>query len=186
MFNADQVAGAARWPLVRIAAHGETCVTVCGCRFLPMTVHWIGRSVVCGGDGCDLCAVLPGRGLFYLPVVCGGRPSILELGALSSSLLEQHCKLLHNGIQAGHVIRLTRRSAKSPVMGEVVETREGVRSVDLMTFVARVVALYHLPGPNPNEGFEEYEQRIRTLALHRAAKERERIESRSSGGVQGR
>lgn len=182
MFADTQTSGTARWPLVRIASHGETTVVLCASRYLPLTVHWVGRSVVCGGDGCELCSVLPSRGLYYLPVVCQTRASILELGALSSSLLEQHCKLLHGGMQPGHVVRLCRRSAKSPVMGEVVDHKEGVQAVEQMTFARCVVALYHLPGPNPDESFDSYQERLRHLALMRSDRERARLDKVASGG----
>jgi hypothetical protein len=183
MFSADQVAGGSRWPLVRVASHGETKVVLCSDAFLPLTVHWVGRSVVCGGETCPLCQCLPGRGLFYLAVYCNDRPSILELGALSSSLLEQHCKLLHQGIRPGLVVRLARRSAKAPVTSEVIEEKPGVARVPLMELVSRVVALYHLPGPNPNEGFDEYDARLNRIALARANSERSRLDAMNSRRV---
>ena len=186
MFTADQIAGVARWPLVRVSARGETRVTLLSDHFLPLTVHWVGRSVVCAGDGCELCTVLPARGLFYLAVMNNDRPSILELASLSSSLLEQHCKLLHRGMRPGLVVRLYRRQGNQPVGSEVVDELQGVERVGQIVLAARVLALYHFPGPNPAETLEAYGARIASMAKVRAKTERRKWEGVTSVGVQGR
>ena len=172
MFDVTSALGSHRWPLVRISAHGKTSVTLCSDRFLPLSVHWVGRSIVCCGPSCPLCQVLPQRGLFYAAVSLAGRASILELGSLSASLLEQHMKLLHGGFRPGHEIELTRSSAKAPVRSEVISTKTGVTCVPLMMLVARVVALYHLPGPNPDEDFADYEKRLVHMCAIRCERER--------------
>lgn len=178
MFTNDATAGTVRWPVVRISCGGETRVTVCGDRWLPLTTHWVGNTVPCCGDGCELCEVLPLRGLFYLPVVCNSRPSILEMSAMSSSFFEQHCKLLHGGIQPGLVVLLSRASAKSSVRSEVVDKMDGVRCVPLIEFVGKVMVLYRLPGANPGERFEDYEERIRSMTRARSQRERRIFEDR--------
>jgi len=186
MFTNDSEAGSTRWPLVRVQAGGETEIVVCGSRFLPLTTHWVGQTTVCAGDGCALCDVLPVRGLFYLPVVCGSRPSILELSSTSASHFEQHCKLLHGGIRPGLVVRLSRRGRKQPVYSEVVSCIETASTVPLLDFVGKVMILFHFPGPNPGEDFPSYETRLRAMVLLRADRERRRYESRSSAGLSGR
>lgn len=167
MFVADQVSGAHRWPVVRVNPGSETCVTLLSSRFLPLTVHWVGRSVPCCGDHCSLCSVLPGRGLFYLAVMCMNKISILELASLSSVHLEQHCRLLHGGMVPGHIIRLSRRSKKAPISSEVIETMTGVKAVEERVLISRVMALYALPGPNPEETIDAYETRISNIARKR-------------------
>lgn len=171
VFHADQVSGGSRWPLVRISVGGSTEVVSLAASFLPLSVHWLGRSVVCPGSDCDLCELLPLRGLFYIPVMCAGRTSILELASQSSSHLEMHCKLLHGGLAAGLVLRLSRRAAKAPVFSEVVDRRSGVRAVPVEHFASRVAALYHLPPINPGETLDFYELRLQTMSRHRAKNE---------------
>ena len=183
MFQANQNGGGSRWPLVRISA-GSTCeVVLLGSKFLPLTVHWVGRSVPCCGDGCGLCAWLPGRGLFYLPVMCLGRASILELGSLSSSHLEQHCKLLHQGVRAGLVVGLSRRTAKAPIYAEVVDERPGVTEVGVLEFAPRVMALYQLPGPNVGESLDGYSARVAEITRRRIEGEVARLKKRQTQGV---
>jgi hypothetical protein len=178
MFDNDVRAGVSRWPVVRVQAGGVTSVTVCSDRFLPLTTHWVGHTAVCPGEGCSLCDVLAARGLFYLACVCGGRPSILELGAHSASHFEQHCRLLHGGVRPGLVVELRRRSKKSPVHSEVVDTMDNAVAVPLREFVAKVMTLYHFPGPNPGETFPCYEERLRSMVLSRSERERRLFESR--------
>lgn len=183
MFNRDSAAGVERWPLVRMVAGSETEVVVCGDTFLPLTTHWVGKTVVCAGDGCSLCDHVPARGLFYLPVVCASRASILELSAVSASHFEQHCKLLHGGIRPGLVVVLRRRGHKSPVHSEVVRTVKTACSVPLIRFVGYVMALYHFPGANPGEEFADYEARLRQMVLLRSDRERRLYCERSLKGI---
>jgi hypothetical protein len=130
---------------------------------LPLSVHWVNQSVVCCGEHCELCELLPLRGLFYLPVLCCGRTSILELASQSSAHLEMHCKLLHGGLEPGLLIRLSRRSAKSPVYSEVIDRRVGTRAVPMELFASRVAALYHLPPNNPGDTIEAYQERLQKM-----------------------
>lgn len=186
MFQTDQSSGGQRWPLVRVQIGGETQVVLLSMTMLPLTVHWVSRSVPCGGDGCSLCSWLPGRGLYYLPVMCQGRASILELGSMSASHLEQHCKLLHGGIATGHVLRLSRRTAKAPIYAEVLETKTGVRNVPMVDFAGRVMALYQLPGPNPGESIDDYSVRCSKICLRRSESELARLKARSEKSVSSR
>jgi len=163
VFQAEQESGGSRWPLVRINVGGVTEVVLLSERMLPLSVHWVGRSVVCSGQQCELCELLPLRGLFYFACMCIGRTSIVELGSQSSSHLEQHCKLLFGGLKAGHVIRLTRRGRKAPVYSEVVDFRPGVQSISQEQLSSRVAAIYHLPGINPGEAFDAYEMRLQKM-----------------------
>lgn len=170
MFEADRGSSQHRWPVVRMGQGSRTRVTLLSTAFFSLTTHWWQHTVPCSGDGCRLCEVLPGRGLFYVAVMVESRVSILELGAQSASHLEQHLKLMHGGMLAGHVIELVRVGKKSPIRGECVETLPGVGGVTLRELVAHVLALYKLPGPNPSETLEVYETRI--AALTRARNER--------------
>jgi hypothetical protein len=167
VFQADQVSGGSRWPIVRIAAGGQTEVVVLSTAFLPLSVHWVGNSIVCPGSDCELCDLLPIRGLFYLPVMCNGRVSILELAAQSSSHLEMHCKMMHGGLKPGLVVQLSRRTKKSPIYSEVIEFRSGVRAIFHGQLASRVAAVYHLPCMNPDEEFDAYELRLQAMARAR-------------------
>jgi len=130
-------------------------------------VHWIGKSVPCPGDGCPLCDTLPARGVFYMPGLCCGVVSLCEFSVQSANHLEQHCGLLHGGMRAGLIVKLRRSSAKSSIYTEVMGAMPSASEVPLLTVAARVMALYQLPGPNPNESIEQYETRISTLSLRR-------------------
>ena len=186
MFQVDQNSGGARWPLVRVQVGGETKVVLLAMQFLPLTVHWVGRSVPCAGDGCALCSWLPGRGLFYLPVMCSGRASILELSAISASHLEQHCKLLHGGVRTGLVLRLSRRTTKAPIFSEVIEEKQGVRNVPSVDFAGRVMALFQLPGPNPGESIEDYSGRCSKICLRRSESEVAKLKASAEKRVSSR
>src|SRR3972149_1084721 len=72
VFTADAASGGSRWPLVRIGV-GATCEVISlSHKMLPLSVHWTGQSTVCAVQDCDLCALLPVRGVYYLPVICPG------------------------------------------------------------------------------------------------------------------
>jgi hypothetical protein len=164
MFTADMSLGTYRWPLVRLGAGSRTEIVLLSQQFFQLTTHWHKCTVLCPGEDCPLCDLLPSRGLFYLAVICASRPSLLELGAQSAASLEQHCKLLHGGMKPGHVLSLFRRTAKSPVHSEVLRFQENASAVTTLTLAQRVLALYKFPPPNPNETLERYEGRIREAA----------------------
>lgn len=185
MFEADQ-SGLHRWPLVRIAPHGETRVVLLSEKFLPLTVHWSRRSMLCGHDDCPLCAWLPSRGLYYLACSCNSRVSMIEMACLSSLMLEQHCKLLHGGLRPGLELRLWRSSKKSPVMSEVLDYREGVEGVPLEQLAQRVMSLYQMPGPNPGETFEAWSARLRVLACRRGELDAKRLAAAAEVGTKSR
>lgn len=167
MFEGDRGTAGNRWPVVRLGSGGRTEVTLLSCEFFALTTHWQRCTVPCAGGGCALCELLPARGLFYLAVVCGGRVSLLELGAMSAGSLEQHAKLLHQGMRQGLVFSLTRRGAKSPVHSECIRESNGVSAVTAIDLARHVLALYKFPPPNPEEDLGRYEVRIRSIALRR-------------------
>lgn len=183
MFEASCSAGVSRWPLVRTQAGGAVNVVILAAGFFPVCVHWAGRSFLCPGDGCALCPLLPLRGLYYLPVDCCGRPSILELASMSSSHLEQHAKLLHGGLRPGLQVRLSRRSAKSPIHSEVVGELAGVEAADLMTFASRVMAIYQMAPSNPGETIADYGQRLAHAARQRGEVVAKRVLGDRGAGV---
>lgn len=186
MFDATQEGGSVRWFVVKIHPRSETEIVLLSDRFLPLTLHWVGKSVPCCGDGCPLCCWLPGRGLFYAACLWQNRLSILELGSMSYSHFEQHCKLLHGGVKPGHVVRLLRSTPKAPVHTEVVDTRTITRVVSLLELAPRVMRLYQLPSTNPGEGLDEYSTRCGVIARRRAELEIERLKKKHEAGTGGR
>lgn len=163
MFEADRSQGSHRWPVVRLGANSVAEVVLLSSRFFALTTHWNKCTLPCCGDGCRLCELLPARGLFYLAAMSNSRVSIVELGSLSASHLEQHVKLLHGGLQPGLVVQLSRRGQKQPVRSEVLRTVEGAREVELLELAQRVLVLYKLPGANSDEKMGAYEERIRGI-----------------------
>lgn len=168
MFDAPDSAGVNRWPVLKLRAGSKCSAVLLGMRFLPLSSHWAGQTLPCPGESCPLCEILPLRGLWYLPVSVEGRASILEMSSMASSNFEQHAKLLHGGMQVGQLVEFSRRGAKSPIYGEIVEQCAGVVAVPFMLFASRVMALYHLPAANPSESLERYEERLRAISLVRA------------------
>lgn len=167
MFTADRVQGGSRWPVVRMNAGSQTQVILLADHPFALTVHWVGWSAPCAGDGCSLCETLAGRGLFYFPVICQQRASILELSSQSWSHLEQHAKLLHQAVRVGQVYNLTRRGAKNPIWAECVDFRENTTSVPDLALIQRVMAIYKFPPPQPADSLQTYEERIQKSALLR-------------------
>jgi len=167
MFSANATLGANRWPVVRLVAGSRTEVMLLSSSFFAITTHWHKCTLPCCGQECKLCELLPARGLFYAAVVCNSRVSILELGSQSSSLFEQHAKVLHGGMRPGLVFELTRRGAKTPVRSEVIREVEKCTEVVQLDLAAHVMALYKFPCPNPCETIETYERRCRSVAKAR-------------------
>lgn len=167
MFDADFGSATRRWPLVRFGQNSRTRVTLLSTRFFAVTTHWTGVTVLCPGDGCALCELVPARGLFYLAVVCEQRVSLVELGSQSASHLEQHLKLLHSGMVVGHVLDLRRSGKRQPVFAECVETLPNVGGVTYEDLMRHVMVVYKMPAPNPSESVEDYEVRIAAMVRRR-------------------
>jgi hypothetical protein len=180
MFSADRSLGVHRWPVVRLVAGSSTEIVLLSTRFFALTTHWNKCTVPCCGDNCPLCELLPARGLFYVAGMCCSRVSIVELASQSASHFEQHCKLLHDGLRAGLVIKLDRRGAKSPVRSEVLRFQEKVSAVSQLELASRVMALYKFPCPNPDEDLATYEIRCRGVARVRCNRAAELINNATS------
>lgn len=175
MFSADSTLGTHRWPVVKLKSGSRVEAILLRDRFFCVTTHWVGRSELCCVDDCPLCEFLPSRGLFYLPVACNSRRALLELGSLSASDLESHCKLLHGGIRPGLVVSFSRRGDKHPLHSEVVRVTEGVAAEDLITVAQRVMALFKFPPPNVGEDIDAYERRCRSIARVRCSRHAEAL-----------
>lgn len=175
MFEADQTAGTVRWQVIRVGVGSKTQIVLLSPRFFELTTHWNKCTVPCSGPECPLCELLPGRGLFYVACLCGGRVSLLELGAASASHFEQHCKFSSGGMLPGLVLDISRRSAKSPVYSEVVGKKETAKAVELFDLAAHVMSLYKFPCPNPGEDLNSYEERIQRMSALRNKRLRDQL-----------
>jgi len=111
---------------------------------------------------------------------------IVELGGLSASLFEQHCKLLHGGVQPGLQVLLSRKSAKAPVRSEVIGWKDGVCAVEPLDLATHVMALYKFPPANPSDSMETYEVRCRQIAAVRNRRLAMQLMEGQRTGVQGR
>ncbi len=187
MFQADRSLGVHRWQVVRLSPGSATEVVLLSPAFFEVTTHWSRVTVLCPGEDCALCEVLPSRGLFYVAVHCLSAVRMLELGAQSAAHLEQHCKLLHGGMTPGQVIALSRRTAKSPVYSEVVRFQANVSPVSLLSLAQHVLAMYKYPPPNPQDDLTRYEARVREACKLRNRRLADEMAKRSQiGGVTGR
>lgn len=167
MFEANLGNAGARWQLIRLRQGCSSEITIVSRSFFCLTTHFVRVTIPCAVDGCALCEMLPSRGLFYLGCLCQGRLSLLELGAFSANDFEQHAKLLHGGLRPGLVFRVSRRGGKQPIHSECIQELPAVSEVSLMTLAQRVLAIYKFPCANPDELIEQYEERIRRIALRR-------------------
>lgn len=167
MFDADRSTSNYRWPVLRLSDGNKCELILLSSRFFAVTTHWVGHTVLCCVDNCDLCEILPSRGLFYFAAHVLGRNYLVELGSQSAGHLEQHAKLLNAGMKPGQVYELRRMGKKQPVRSEVVRFQEGVSEVPHLTLAQRVMALYRYPGPNPSESLEQYESRVFALCRRR-------------------
>lgn len=172
-----------RWPVVRLRAGNTTEVTLVSAGFFCLTTHYCGRTVPCAIEHCSLCELLPARGLYYLAVVCGGRLSILELGATSSAQLEQHLRLLHGGMRPGLVVKLSRRGNKSPVYSECIGMVDGAEAVSPMDLARHVMALYKFPPPQPDEDLGRYGIRLAEIVRRRNQFASEQMRQHKSRGT---
>lgn len=172
-----------RWHLVRMKAGSVAEVTLLSRSFFALGTHFLGVTIPCPGEKCDLCEILPVRGLFYLAAECEGMRSIVELGAVSANDLEQHLKLLHGGLRPGVVVELSRRTAKAPIRSEFVRCVEGAKEVDRLILCQRVMAVYKFPPCNPTDSIGEYEQRIRQMAIRRNTLHAQALLKRQNTGV---
>lgn len=186
MFEADRSLGVHRWPVVRLHSGSKVEMVLCSMAFFPLTTHWVGHTVPCCGTSCDLCELLPMRGLFYVAGVVMNRLSLLELGAGSASHFEQHAKLLHGGMRPGLVVELSRSGKKQPVRSEVVRFQENVQPVPVLTLASRVCALYRLPCPNPDEDVDRYSRRLQALVQRRNVQLALEFKAQPRTGVKGR
>lgn len=96
-----------------------------------------------------------------------GRVHLIELGAQSASLWEQHANLLHGGLRCGQVYELSRSTARSPIRAECLRQVEAKGAVDQMDVARRVMAVYKYPCSNPGETLEQYDARIHKMAVVR-------------------
>lgn len=186
MFEADFGTKGNRWELVRVRPGCESELVLLSQEFFALTVHWVGHSVPCAGNGCVLCESLVARGLFYLGGVCQNRLAMIELGSESAMNLEQHLKLLNGGFVPGLRIRFLRRSAKAPVHGEVVGKVEVKGPITRRQLARRVLALYKFPCDNPDESEADYETRIARMARARNEQIAKRLASSSDGRLRSR
>lgn len=167
MFDSDFRTAGNRWNVVRLSAGSTTELVLLSPRFFCLTTHFQRVTIPCAVDDCALCELLPSRGLFYVAGHCAGQVRLLELGAASASHFEQHAKLLHGGMRAGLVFRLSRRGAKAPVHSEVLRVQESAREIPLLSLAAHTMALYKFPPPNPGDSMEQYSVRCSAIARRR-------------------
>lgn len=185
MFQKPESAGLARLAVVRVSPGHDVRAVSLGSQFLPVSCHWVGRSVPCCVVDCALCALLPARAWYYLPVDVDGRVSMLELSPTASASLEQHLKLLHGGMGPGHILLLRRRGLKHPVYAECVGRQEGVQEFSFHRFASLVMALYNLPPIGPSEEIDQYDARLRSIVSRRNVALAVSVRDRAAAAMRG-
>lgn len=177
MFDADRGAGSSRWQVLRLRGGCSADIVLLSRSFFAVSTHWTGCTVACAGEGCELCELLPGRGLFYVAAMCIARVHLVELGAQSASHMEQQAKLLHGGLTPGQEWTLRRRTDKAPIYTECTGQRQASSEVLPLQIAAKVMALYKYPCPNPTENLEQYDARIHASAVLRCKRLAEQIKA---------
>lgn len=167
MFEADKSQGASRWHVIRLRGGSTTEIVLLTRRFFEVTTHWVGHTIACAGAGCELCELLPARGLFYHACHVMGRVHLVELGAQAASHMEQAANLLHGGFLPGQEWLLKRRTDKSPIHSECTGHRQVGGEVLPIQLAAKVMAIYKYPCPNPYEEIESYDRRLHEMAVRR-------------------
>lgn len=167
MFEADFSKSLRRWHVLRLRNGSKAEAVLLSQAFFSLTTHWVGRTVPCSIEDCDLCELVPGRGLHYIATHVNGEIFMVELGGQSAAHLEQHVKLLHGGMKPGLVLELSRRGEKLPVRSEVVRFKENVTPISALNLAAHALALYRFPVPNPTEDLDRYSRRCCAIAIGR-------------------
>lgn len=175
----------ARWPLLRVSPGHDCVVELLSGHWIRLVTHYASRTVLCPEDyRCELCDILPARPFWYLPafVEPTRRPCLLELSASTSADLEQVAKFCGGEVDAGLRLRLSRRTSKSPIRCEALEPPESVQRSPVQQWGTCLMAIFGFPAFGVGETVDRYGDRVREIALQRAAVAAGRLRA----GVKGR
>ena len=174
---------AVRWPMVRVASGSEQIVSVVTSRFVRLTTHFVGRTIICPGtDNCAVCDFCASRDLWYLAVRFGIRSSfgLLELSSLSAAEFEQGVRFSGLPSMLGSRVRLFRKSSRSPIRSEVLEPDTSTREIEACDWLSALMAIYQYPSFHRGESCDDYFARVVPIAVTRAKIVAERAMGASS------
>lgn len=159
-----------RWPVLRVEPGHDAEIFLLAGQWVCLATHYHKRTQIClGRDDCPVCAFLPSRCYYYLPAAYleSRRPVLLEMSPMAASDLEQTSKLLEQGIRAGLVLRVTRRSCRAPLRFECVTQGPAPAVIHESDWVTAVMAIYGFGAMKPGESLADYRERMKPAALAR-------------------
>ena len=129
---------------------------------LVLPTHWIGRTVLCGGEGCKACEFETCRRLAWLGAAFGKRRCVLEVPyALASDVLVEK-ERIYAPTLTGMCVKLQRRDKRAPWKIVGSEMREPVNSVvTLREILCDVARLFKVDPPEKSESSETWWCRVR-------------------------
>lgn len=164
--TADDVRSRWALPVFKLPPGASGSLVIQSGTIIYLDVHWLGRAVVCTGEGCLGCESVTARTKGYFVAICETPqkkwPVLVEATPQSIVRLEE--QLLFNGVKhpRGQRVICTRRAKNRPL---VFEPMDEVGFVDnVLTsghrLVSAVALLFGLPLPHREESFEDYSDRI--------------------------
>lgn len=184
--NCERPSPSPRWELLRVQPRHDVVVELLSGDWVRLSTHYHRKTFLCSeSPQCDCCDLLPVRPYWYLPGLLHPtrRATLIEFSSAASSDLEQHAKLLSGRIGPGLVVRLTRRTPKSPVKSEVVSDSSVNTTLRFHQWVSALMAIYLMPPIREDEEIEAYGRRIASVVDQRSAVIATQIRNVSKRGV---
>lgn len=146
-----------------------------GERWLYFGSHWLGRVLLCAGDGCPACRCGASRVMGYrLAVWCDGERRVLYVLEASSGAiagLDQSAKFHGLDVEPGLEVEIGRKGKRSPLRFEAMRlTATMLQPGDAeVTLVNALAVLYGLPVLMPGEDAAAWAQRVQPVASSHCA-----------------
>lgn len=159
-------------PLFELRPGHETEVLSAMRAPIGFETHYLGRSVLCGGPGCEGCKHRGKRWLGYLGVQVGGKPYALELTAAAWQAAFGRLKFEGWDDALGVQFRVRKVRVRAPLHLEPTAVHPADQDVRATSRVLRTAArLYRLPLPMAEEAPSAWDERVTDarLGLIRAA-----------------
>ncbi len=125
-------------------------------------VHWVGRSVLCAGEGCPACDLRLPRQMFYGGLIYKSQRKVAELPSCVAEVASQACHEFGRTDLLGVCLHMVRSSCRDvwrleaakwlPLAFEVVSDYDVARELATMLRVS---------SPTKLEGFSGWLERVR-------------------------
>lgn len=164
--------GRAIWalPLAKVPSGAVMRASLQGDVWYYFGSHWVGRVLLCSGEGCPGCLHGPSRVMGYrvglIQHVEKWRPALLEVSSGAIAGLQGFCEMEGLSDASGLVVELSRRGKRSPVRIEPVSSGGATMPPDrsVATVINAVAVLYGLPIMLPAEDPIDWAKRVQSMA----------------------